>query len=355
VIDREFELDELITKVVAENFNIDGYLDELSLAYWVSINIGDERRADAIQNLMAAVLEQAQDNLESHSDQIEMWRSPEFIGPVSHTYARLSAPRFGHLLANISDNYKTPEVQKLLRNTQNYLARKTHRSTFANSQLVDLSKVQQDSVAGISITLDGKEIELEQDGYLSLSGDQINKGFEIKHNSKLPLVINAEAVGPRKGLSAINYGYDVKKWWHDSDGNAIDLSNGVLDAEQGDLFTVVVEIRKSDRVVMGDLLLSDLLPAGFEIEKSLISPPKVGDFLVDFESGKKPDYTAHMDDRFIAHFENRWYQGNHAVISYVVRAAYSTEAQIGDAHVEHMYAPEIYGRSNVARAIVLEK
>ena len=82
---------------------------------------------------------------------------------------------------------------------------------------------------------------------------------------------------------------------------------------------------------------------------------KVGDFPVDLESGKTPDYTAHMDDRFIAHFENRWYQGNHAVISYVVRAAYSTEAQIGDAHVEHMYAPEIYGRSNVARAVVLEK
>jgi len=108
-------------------------------------------------------------------------------------------------------------------------------------------------------------------------------------------------------------------------------------------------------VVMGDLLLSDLLPAGFEIEKSLISPPKVGGFPVDLESGKTPDYTAHMDDRFIAHFENQWYQGHHAVISYVVRAAYSTEAQIGDAHVEHMYAPEIYGRSNVTRAVVLEK
>ena len=87
----------------------------------------------------------------------------------------------------------------------------------------------------------------------------------------------------------------------------------------------------------------------------MISPPKVGDFAVDFESGKTPDYTAHMDDRFLAHFENRWYQGNHAVISYVVRAAYSTEAQIGDAHVEHMYAPEIYGRSSVTRAVVLEK
>ena len=355
VIDTELKLDELITKIVAENFNLDGYLDELSLAYWVSINIGDERRIGAIHDLIALVLEQAEDNLENHSDQIKMWRSPEFIGPVSHTYVRLSAPQFGYLLANVNANYITPEIKKLLRNTQGYLARKTHRSTLANSQLVDLSMLQQENVAGLSINLDGKDIELDQDGYLSLTREQINKGFEIEHNSKLPLVINAEAVGPRKGLSAINYGYEVKKWWHDSDGKAIDLSNGVLNAEQGDLFTVVIEIRKSDRVVMGDLLLSDLLPAGFEIEKSLISPPKVGDLLVDLKSGKKPGYFAHMDDRFIAHFKNQWYQGNHAVISYVVRAAYSTEAQIGDAHVEHMYAPEIYGRSNVARAVVLEK
>ena len=355
VIDQELKLDQLITKIIAENFNLDGYLDELSLAYWVSINIGDERRTSAIHDLIAVVLEKAEDNLESHSDQIEMWRSPEFIGPVSHTYARLSAPQFGHLLTTVNENYITPEVKKLLRNTQGYLARKTHRSTFANSQLVDLSKLQQDSVAGLSISVDGKAIELRQDGYLSLTKDQINKGFEIEHNSKLPLVINAEAVGPRKGLSAVDYGYEVKKWWHDSDGNAIDLSSGVLNANQGDLFTVVIEIRKSDRVVIGDLLLSDLLPAGFEIEKSLISPPKVGDLLVDLKSGKKPGYYAHMDDRFIAHFKNQWYQGDRAVISYVVRAAYSAEAQIGDAHVEHMYAPEIYGRSNVARAVVLEK
>ena len=48
VIDQELKLDELITRIVAENFNLDGYLDELSLAYWVSINIGDERRAGAV-------------------------------------------------------------------------------------------------------------------------------------------------------------------------------------------------------------------------------------------------------------------------------------------------------------------
>ena len=127
-----------------------------------------------------------------------MWKGPEFIGPVSAGYARVSAPRFGHLLANINVSYLTPEVQKLLRNTQGYLARKTFRSTFANSQIVDLSTVQQDSVAGLPIKLDGKDVELDQAGYLSLTVDQIKNGFEIEHNSKLPLVINAEAVGPRK-------------------------------------------------------------------------------------------------------------------------------------------------------------
>ncbi|HBX25950.1 MAG TPA: hypothetical protein DEF72_00820, partial [Gammaproteobacteria bacterium] len=95
VIDQELKLDELITKIVAKNFKLDGYLDELSLAYWVSVTMGDERRAGAIHNLIALVLVKAEDSLESHSDQIEMWRSPEFIGPVNSAYARLSAPRFG--------------------------------------------------------------------------------------------------------------------------------------------------------------------------------------------------------------------------------------------------------------------
>ena len=70
MIDQELKLDELITKVVANSFNIDGFLDELALAYWVSINIGDERRANAIHELIAAVLERAEGRLESHGEQI---------------------------------------------------------------------------------------------------------------------------------------------------------------------------------------------------------------------------------------------------------------------------------------------
>ncbi|MDC3221831.1 hypothetical protein OAT86_01060, partial [Planktomarina sp.] len=101
--------------------------------------------------------------------------------------------------------------------------------------------------------------------------------------------------------------------------------------------------------------LTDLLPAGFEIEKAVLADPKVDGVLsatLDFEQGKKAFYTAEMDDRFIAHFQSRWYGNSFAYIRYTVRAAYETNAIIPDAVVEEMYAPEVNGRSEITESIV---
>ena len=105
-IDQELKLEELITKVLANSFNIDGFLDELALAYWVAINIGDERRTSAIHDLIATVIERGEGRLESHGEQIEMEESRVYR-TVSAGYARVSAPRFGHLLANINVLFNT--------------------------------------------------------------------------------------------------------------------------------------------------------------------------------------------------------------------------------------------------------
>ena len=60
-----------------------------------------------------------------------------------------------------------------------------------------------------------------------------------------------------------------------------------------------------------------------------------------------------MDDRYVAHFnDNNWRYGRDSLISYVVRASYSGEVVIPDAHVEFMYSPEINGRSSITEAIV---
>ena len=130
------------------------------------------------------------------------------------------------------------------------------------------------------------------------------------------------------------------------------MSSGSLNANQGDLFTVVIEIDPSKFHNEADLLLTDLLPAGFEIEEAMLKNPEINGIVLDFDEGFKPVYSTSMDDRFIAHFDNKWREKSYAMVRYTVRAAYETTASIPDAAVEQMYAPELSGRSNITRAFV---
>jgi uncharacterized protein YfaS (alpha-2-macroglobulin family) len=156
-------------------------------------------------------------------------------------------------------------------------------------------------------------------------------------------------------LGLLDNGYQVQKFWYDRNGIEVDVSSGILPAKQGDLFTVVVEVDRTKSGYGTDLLVTDLLPAGFEIEKATLGDPTIDGLALDFEQGMKPSYTASMDDRFIAHFDSRWKQGSFAYVRYSVRASYETNAVIPDAVVEEMYAPEINGRSSMAASQVSSK
>ena len=180
-------------------------------------------------------------------------------------------------------------------------------------------------------------------------------GFKIKHGSDLQLSLNAELVGPRKNRFPVDNGYTIQKWWFDAEGKYVDEQ--LITAQQGKLFTVVVKITKTADNPYSDVLLTDLLPAGFELEQdAFVSTPLLSSVAVyDDEGDIKPGYEANMDDRYIAHFNKRWRVNENALLKYVVRSAYTGEVQVGGAHVEHMYAPEINGRSGSFRALIIEK
>ena len=188
---------------------------------------------------------------------------------------------------------------------------------------------------------------------LPLSKEQINNGFELKHNSELSLSLNAELVGSPKSSLMVDNGYSLEKWWFKANGDLID--NAYLNAEQGQLFTVVIHAKKTSRSSGGDLLLTDLLPTGFEIEDASLTEPYLDSVGMYEENNLDPDYRANLDDRFIAHFEDGLPRNKGVLISYVVRAAYAGEVRIGGAHIEHMYEPDQNGRSGSIRGIVLEK
>ncbi|MEK9880878.1 MAG: hypothetical protein VW474_13890, partial [Paracoccaceae bacterium] len=210
------------------------------------------------------------------------------------------------------------------------------------------------------IVMNGDEFPLASDGTLEVPEKLLREGFELRYAADVPLVLNASITGRRQTIQPVDNGFRIRKYWYDADGIAIDLANGVLEARQGDLFTVVVDIQATHDTHNDDMLLTDLLPSGFEIEDSLISPPREffedGGFIyLDLEAGKKPVLVQKLDDRIISHFQGSWQYSSRAVLAYTVRAAYTGEMTIPDAHAEHMYAPEISGRSSVARAIVRER
>ena len=90
---------------------------------------------------------------------------------------------------------------------------------------------------------------ISSDGTIQLSEDQIKNGFDLRHSSSFtPLVLNAGDCWDDVSLSSLSIMVLVLGnigMMHL--GKPIDLSNGVLEATQGDLFTVVIESCKPPR------------------------------------------------------------------------------------------------------------
>ena len=155
----------------------------------------------------------------------------------------------------------------------------------------------------------------------------------------------------------------MTKHIYNSDGHPVEpfgfstSEHLLFTAKQGELFTVVIDIDHANRERLDDLLLTDLLPSGFELENSVVSQPKIFDndgnlVELDIVEGLRPSFRQNMDDRFVAHFRGEWRSNTFATVTYTMRAAYETEAAVPDAHVEHMYAPEVNGRSNSSLVLV---
>ena len=350
-IDQELQSDVMQTTNASNSSAMQ--IDDLVLAYWVAANLNDTKRMFQISDNARFVLGQ----MASQKPALQLisgtWISTE-KPQLSNLWSK-SSVSYAHLLTDLSADKLAPVFETIIDNTHEYLAQRRYRSTHTNAKLVTLQKHKERSLSGTVVSLDGVKYELDETGSLAISSKQLADGFKISHNASSALYLNVKSTGKRRGIKAQDNGYQVQKWWYDRNGDYLDLTSGVLPAKQGDLYTVVISIDRTKSGSGSDLLLTDLLPAGFEIEKAVLADPKVDGVLsatLDFEQGKKAFYTAEMDDRFIAHFQSRWYGNSFAYIRYTVRAAYETNAIIPDAVVEEMYAPEVNGRSEITESIV---
>ena len=356
-----YAIDQSFAKIKSASFNasISPYrfsqsLDDLTLAYWVAAQFNDTKRMMQLSEKARLIYNQIAEEQVSVKKSEGAWFSVNESSNFYGLYAK-SAKDNAHLLTDLNEVEIAPIFKTILSNTHEYLAKIQYRSTERTAKLVKLQNYQKRSLGGTKVTIDDQDYQLDDSGSLPVTLDQLKWGFELSHDASLPLYLNVKSTGQRRGLSLLNNGYQVQKFWYDRNGNEVDISSGILPAKQGDLFTVVVEIDRTKSGHGSDLLITDLLPAGFEIEKATLADPTIDGMPLEFEQGMQASYTASMDDRFIGHFDNRWKSGSFGFVRYSVRASYETDAIIPDAVVEEMYAPEINGRSSIVASQVIAK
>jgi len=135
-------------------------------------------------------------------------------------------------------------------------------------------------------------------------------------------------------------GFKIERSYFTLDGKPADVSK----VKQNDRFAVVLKITEA-KPEFGHIMVSDYLPAGFEIDNPhLVSSGDTGT-LAWIEDGEEPQNTEFRDDRFTAAVDRAANDKSIFTVAYVVRAVSPGKYVLPQAYVEDMYNPSRYGRT----------
>ncbi|RST84532.1 hypothetical protein EJC49_20745 [Aquibium carbonis] len=147
------------------------------------------------------------------------------------------------------------------------------------------------------------------------------------------------SAAPEQPLPAGGEGFSIERAYYTLDGEPAN----VFDARQNERYVVVLKVREFNDWP-SRLLVSDLLPAGFEIDNPRLIDTAA---LSNFDWLPQPDavHTEFRDDRFIAAFDRPGGSDRDITLAYVVRAVTPGVYTHPAATVEDMYRPQLSART----------
>lgn len=199
----------------------------------------------------------------------------------------------------------------------------------------------------LSLTKDGKAVG--SNGALwrvNLSNEDLDRTTVISNTGDGPAFASVSVYGaPVTAPLADGNGFELTKRIFTRDGKPADLES----TQQNDQFVVMISGAPTDKR-MHPAVITDLLPAGFEIEAVLTPEDGAG----AQNSGpykwvgkiSEPKIAEARDDRFIAAID--LYQSRFT-LAYVVRAVSPGSFTLPGAVIEDMYRPGVFARTGVGR------
>src|SRR3954447_311534 len=213
-----------------------------------------------------------------------------------------------------------------------------YTSTQENAWLVLASR----ALSKETLTLDVNGSPVKSALYRSYkAADMAGQPIRITNTGDTPVQAVISVSGaPVTPEPAASNGFKIERNYFTLDGKPADPSK----AKQNDRFAVVLKVTEA-KPEYGHIMVSDYLPAGFEIDNPhLVSSGDTGT-LDWIEDGEEPENTEFRDDRFTAAIHRASDDTAVFTVAYVVRAVSPGKYVLPQAYVEDMYNPSRYGRT----------
>jgi len=167
------------------------------------------------------------------------------------------------------------------------------------------------------------------------------KPIKITNTGDAPLQAVVSVSGsPLTPEPAAANGFKIERNYFTLEGKPADVTQ----ARQNDRFAVVLKITEA-KPEYGHIMVSDYLPAGFEIDNPHLVSSGDSGTLDWIEDGEEPQNAEFRDDRFSAAIDRASDAKAVFTVAYIVRAVSPGKYVLPQAYVEDMYNPSRYGRT----------
>lgn len=276
-------------------------------------------------------------------------RSQNALSGSFYSYLRDEAISLNALLEVEPQNPQVPVMSKRISNalrSQNSL--NTQETAFALLALGKLAQQAEKTDLKASLKLDGKEIAQFAGEDLAMelnnfAGKTINASISGKGNLYYFWKVQGFEKNPQ--IKERDSYLKVRRTFYNRAGQ--EIRNGEF--EQNDLVVIKVSIQTEKGEILPNIAISDLLPAGFEVEN-----PRLMDALQLpwIKDASQVDYVDIRDDRIHIFCEATGKVKNYY---YMVRAVSLGEFQMGAIAAEAMYADEYHSYSGARKIKISSK
>jgi alpha-2-macroglobulin len=204
-------------------------------------------------------------------------------------------------------------------------------------------------LAALGLASQGAAIKIDVAGvphtgpiYKRFAPADLAKGVQIANSSDQTLQAVVSVTGyPINPEPAVDgKGFKIERLYYAPDGKIVDPSK----AKQNQRFVVVLRIIET-KPQFGHLIVSDYLPAGFEIDNPALVSSGGTKTLAWIDHPATTVSSEFRDDRFTAAIDRKADDDSIFAVSYVARAVSPGHYSVPQARVEDMYRTDRYGRT----------